>query len=470
MLALRDDQVASLAFYIGQKKCLDLSDPGTGKTPPVCVNQFRRREEGIRTVWVMPKSLMAKNKEEILRFTPFTSEDVAIIDDKKSLLQLQGGASVFIMGPDRFKRSVDDLRSDVRALDVDEHHMCFGGHTSGRTNAFYKLCHRVDEMVMMTGTLVNGRLDTCYPAIHAIEPGYYPLGFEQFMGVHAPMLDDFGRPLYWDGHDRIAAILQKHGIRKTFEQVFGKQEIVFDVEWVQMNPKQREIHDKFRDEAYLELERFFIDGTLPGVATTRCRQIMDHPNDFPDLSDQTGRSRVNILGTEKPAKLDAMEVHFENHNRRGTPILIFAFWVPQQEQIATLAERMGRKPVLINGETSVKDRDAADRAFRAGLADTMICSPACAAVGYNWQELGGHELDHVVWSSLSYMDVEFIQGFRRAVRKKRGKPLRVTTQAYYDSLDIAVMSIVQRKNREARKIEPTRQEIVFSSHEEKQAA
>lgn len=475
MLALRTDQVARLAHYISQPRCLDLSDPGTGKTPPVCINQFRRWQDSqLPTVWVQPKALMFKNKQEICRWTPFTSDDVVIVDGPKSKKLAQSGAKVLLMGPDRFKSIYGDIPSEYKALDCDEFHMCFGGagtpNLSGgyvpsqRVQAFYS--YPMVEGVFMTGTLINGRLDTAYPAIHKIEPNYYPFGYAQFLGCHAH-LDENLRPFAWHSHGRLRDILGRHGIRFTFEQIFGEQEVVREVQWVEMNPKQRAIYDQFEQTALLELEDFMVYGTSPGVATIRARQIMEHPNRFPDLRDPENLPPVDIMPGERPAKLDALEIDFEDQLRRGEPIIVFAALVPQHEQIAELAAKMGLRAGVMNGNTSAKKRKAIDEAFIAGELDVIVGSPPVCAIGFNWQFWGPKmvEVDQVVFSSLTYMDSDFIQGYRRAVRGKRSRPLRVKTQAYYGAaVEMKVMNILERKSRDANLVDPTREILRFSDH------
>jgi len=68
--------------------------------------------------------------------------------------------------------------------------------------------------------------------------------------------------------------------------------------------------------------------------------------------------------------------------------------------------------------------------------------------------------------SLSYKDTDFSQGWKRARRGVRTKALRVTTLAYYDSIDQAVMAIVINKSKDAHKVDETQDIITFSSHEE----
>lgn len=473
MLQLRTDQVADLAFYIGQKKCLNLSDPGTGKTPSVGVNQFRRWvDDQLPTVWVQPKALMPKNQMEISRFTPFTNEDTVIVDGTaaKRSKAIKSGKRVLLMGPDAFKANYRDIPGDYKAIDVDEFHMCFGNDQSQRTQAFYEFSQSCAEMVLMTGTLINGRLDTAYPAIQAVEPGYYPFGYQQFLGAHA-YLDERDKVVGWHSHDRIAQILARHAIRRTFESVHGKQEVWKEVQWLAMSPRQQAAYSKFEEEAFLELENFMIDGTLPGVATTRARQIMEHPNFFPDLRDPDHRLKlppVDITPGETPAKLQALEIDFEDLNRQGAPVIVFAALVPQMEQIAALARRMGRRVApIMNGNATAREKQEADLGFQSGRYDTIVGSPPVCAIGYNWQFWGdgGREVGLVLFPSLTYKDTDFIQGFRRAIREKRSTPLRVKTYGYLNSVDLKLMTILERKSRDAHLVDPTQELLKFISHE-----
>ena len=54
---LRDYQIADLAYYIANPRCMNLSDPGTGKTPSVCVMQFHLWvNEQARTAWAISRT------------------------------------------------------------------------------------------------------------------------------------------------------------------------------------------------------------------------------------------------------------------------------------------------------------------------------------------------------------------------------------------------------------------------------
>jgi hypothetical protein len=474
-LRLRDDdQVPRLAFYMQQKKCMDLSDPGTGKTPPVCVNMGRRVADGIKTAWVQPLALIEKNIQEVIRWTGLPRSAIAVLDGSAAKIQkeMTKGAQIFMLGPDRLKTTYQGIwEQGVRALDTDEHHMCFGGPESARTEVFLEMAKYMDEMVMMTGTMINGRLDTGYSAIAAIEPRYYPFGYElSFLSEHA-QLDDYGRPIFWSGHEKLSSIFGTHGIRYTFEQIFGKQAVIPEVQWVSMHPAQLKMFEQLRKDAFLELEDFFVDGSQPGPAMIRARQLMEHPNAFPDLRDldhKLGLPPVDIMPNKLPGKVEALKIHFEDHVRTGKPLIMFAALIPQQRQILEVARESGLRAALMNGSMSRAQKNRVDEAFRAGELDAVIATPGVASVGFNWQYWGPKriEVDHVINVSLGYMDSDFIQGYRRTVREKRQTPLRITTLAYYESLDPRFMQILETKSLDAWRVDPTREVLRFNHYQQ----
>jgi hypothetical protein len=459
-VSLRPDQQADLVFLFRNPRAMLLHEPGTGKTPTVCVNQFARwSTKQIKTVWVMPKSLLGKNKRELIRFTPFVDEDVAIVDGdaKKVNRALGSGAKVFLMGPDRFRLSYGGLPRDVRAVDVDEMHMCFKGGASQRTMAFLGFASRAAEVVIMTGTLIDGRLDTAWPAIHAIEPGYYPMGYRQFLNAHA-ILDEYEKPVAWRGHDRIASILGKHGIRRTFESVHGEKAVVPQVEWVEMHELQRAYYDQLEATAVVELDEVMIDGTMPGVNLIRARQILEHPESFPDPRTE-GATRIDLMKGEEHGKLQSLRVHLEDHQRTGKPFIIFSAFPDQQKRIAAIAAEMGLKVGLLNSDASAAKRAIVDTDFVAGRTQGIVGSAQIASVGYNWQFWGPDkaEVEHVIVASMSYSDSDFVQGYRRTVREKRRKALRLTVLLYDCEVERRLCRRLEAKSRDANKVDPTRE-------------
>jgi hypothetical protein len=501
-VSLRPAQIDDLAALIANKRFGLWSDPAVGKTIPVCVyTYYLWTETQTKTVWAMPKSLLKKNYDELLRFTRFEPKDVLILEtppkqvkalklmtgiltfkegnfflDKRKVgapfvhsLMEQGifeksekdgpvsltdvgrtildrnlfadschyDAKVILMGFDFFSANwpwILHFNPEINALSVDEIHMGWSDIKAQRTQSFIQAMNHIERFVPMTGTLINGRLSSAYPTIHVMEPRYYA-GYDQFMAEHA--IKDFGGTIIgWDNHAKIKEILGRHGRSRSFTEEYGPEAKLVITETIVMSPKQRELYDEFHDKALLELEDTFLDGTLPGVAVIRARQIMQCPELF------------KLCAGEVIGKDEYLKVHLADNE----PLLIFSVFQAEHARIAEMIREMGRSVAVINGNTSRRHRSEIDEGFRDGSIQNLVASPACAGVGFNW----GH-IDRVICLSLDYQDGNFSQGYRRAIRGKRDKPLRIYVPQYERSVDQRVFQIIDRKAQDANLVDPKRE-------------
>ncbi len=464
MKALRPDQIEDLANLMTHDRWALLNDPGTGKTPTVCVYmQWLWSEFGEKTIWVMPKSLIGKNRQELLEWSEFSPDEVIHYEGGKT----PSNVKVFLMTFTRFGASWRDLlkqHPEINTLVADEIHLGFKGDSSNRTQELYKAMKRIKRFVPMTGTLIAGRLSTCYPTIHVIEPRYYT-SLSNFNQIHQVVNPFSGRVEGWQNHERLNIILNEHSSRRTFTSVFGVNEPVIQTELVPMAELQRETYDKFEKDACLELEQIILDGSLPGVATIRCRQIMQHPEcvKLPVGTDEMGKPILqpfNLLSKhEITGKDDRLIIHLVDHLNSGKPLVIFSVFQREQERLVELACKVGLRVGLINGNVVGTKRTAMDEAFRAGNLDVLVCSPTTAGVGFNWQDIGQHELDHMIFVSVDYTDDRFTQAYKRAIRRKRLSALRVTVLEYENSVDQRIFQIANDYSRHAKLVDPTREAL-----------
>lgn len=556
-LPLRDYQIADLAFHIGAKKSLNLSHPGTGKTPTVCMLAYyhwARRQK--KTYWTMPQSLMRQNREKLLAFTGFAEEDVVVlegphapltknwkgptkihqrrldsvrlfIDDPrktglcrgknhmvaladyqvllktelpgpvrdgqqapfvyllegqivepvdyppessvlarvvlgptgkpqkekglttpvvvKDLIAAAKDAKVFIstfaFGREHYEYLLE-VNPDIDLFLVDELHMGYKLAESQTTTSFFGIQRHVENFVGMTGSLIDGRLDNAFPAIHAIEPQYYGTP-EGFLQQHATFIDSFGRVLGWKNQDKLTEILKRHSVCHTFQEVYGAEPVVFFHEKVPVGPKCREAYDKFHEQAMLELENAeFLDGTQPGVAVIRARQILAHPETM-------GIAKGETTGKDQRLAVFAAE---------GQKMLLFSSLKPEQYRTHQLLTDLGLRGGLINSDVSKPERDRIDKAFKAGDLDYIVASGPTAAVGYDW-ELA----DHVIYVSPDYQDVNFIQGYRRASRGGRTTTLRVTSLEYENTIERRQYQILTVKSQTANQVDSSRPILNFTA-------
>lgn len=458
-----------LVSLMTHKKFLNGNKPGTGKTPWCCVNIYRRWQDGIRTVLVMPKGLMGKNKREMHRFTPFRDDQVVIVDGtpKQVAKQLEGDPPVLLMGPARFRIIHKQLKKVYRAIDVDEFHLCFKTGDSQTTLAFLDFAKGCPEMNLMSGTFINGGLHSVWPAIHAVEPRYYPFGYRQFLARHA-ILDDYDRPIAWRGHDRLTEILSKHGCSRSFESIFGDNKPVIQLDLCEMSPKQKKLYLELEKSAMAELDQFMIDGTNPGIAMIRARQILDTPRNFPNLMDldpktKAVRSTIDVVDGELTGKELSLQILIEDQIRTGDNTLIFGFLTDQQREIVRLLNEWGRTAEHLGIDASAKERTAIDQRYVAGKTTDICTSAAIGSVGYNWQFFGPQkrETNLAIFAAVPYLDGDFVQAYHRAIRQKRQTPLRVLVQHYGTSVEDRLFTILERKSRDANLVDPDRPILKF---------
>lgn len=456
-MELRDYQVADLVYYMMNPRCGNFSDPGTGKTPPTCVYMsWLWTEKMVRTIWAMPKTLMKKNREELLLWSEFEPDDVVIVDGtpKQREKQMATDAKVFICSYTCFASNwprMVEHHPDIDALVGDEWHLGFKSDSSQRSQSMYEFMNRSTFLVAMTGTIVDGRLDTAYPFINVAAPGTYSNWFS-FKMAHA-IENDYGQVVAWRNHHRIGEVFRKTAIRHSFEEVYGPEAKVIVPEFCEMAPKQREAYDEFEEFALLELEDEFLSGEQPGVNQIRCRQLMEHPQEFGPPLD-----KIKQTGKE-----ERLEVHLEDHLRTGKPLVIFAAFRPQHDRLRKQCEKYGFRVGVINGGVSSKKRFEIDEQFRRGELDIVIASAATAGVGFNW----GH-VDHMIFMSIDPMDSNFVQAYRRAIRGQRETPLRITMPRYENSrVEDRIFELVEEKSALAHAVDDTKERIRFERPKQK---
>jgi hypothetical protein len=437
---LRLEQIADLSFLMRRKRSLLLHDPGCGKTPPACVWMWYLWDQHkVRTIWSQPKSILRKNRRELLRFTDFKPEDVVIVDGtpKQREAQMASDAKVFLVGFKRFADDWENLRTLYPQIDhicIDEFHLGFSTHGSARTQSLYRCMRRMNYLTIMTGTLIKGRLNSAYPAIHLVEPRYYGT-YTTFMHRHA-VTDEWGTVFSWKNHADLAHVIKEIAVRRSFEETYGKEAKIIIPELIPMGPKHEAVYREWHDKAMLELDDSFLTADSGGVHAIRARQILAHPESF------------NLVISEKLGKDERLEIHMEDARASGEAFVAFSALIPEQERTYDLIKKMGLRVELMNGSVSAKRRAELDEAFQRREIDGLIASWQVAGIGFNW----GH-VDHVLGVSIDYTDDAFVQAYRRAIRGKRDKPLRITLLQYENSIDLRIAEIVEMKSKHANAVD-----------------
>jgi len=444
---LRPDQIEDLGALIRNPRHGLWSEPGTGKTPVACLYTWwvwdRLKKH---TVWLQPLAIIEKNREELLLWTDFKEHEVVIVEGtpaQRARLYADPNIKVFLMGADTFGREWEQILAHhpVGLVVGDEWHKMFSTNDSKRTQALYQAMKHIDRLTPMTGTLVRGRLNSAFPAIHLIQPRYYG-HHRTFMNRHA-IQDEYGKVIGWVKIDIVQEILRAHGQNRLYSEVYGDIPVVFQTHYCKMSTAQSKAYKEFEEKAILELEGAFLDGSLPGVNLIRARQILSSPEIF-------GLCKGEMTGRDA-----LLDIQMTDHLEMGTPWMIGSASVPEQERVAAYLEKNGMRVGLMNGETPRKERGAIDLAFRKRELDTVVVSPEVGSIGFNW----GH-CDHVSFLHLPYYHDDFDQFWKRCTRGQiRTTPVRVDTLVYEDTVEEGVVGIIVGKMVLSKEVDPTRQVV-----------
>lgn len=442
---LRLTQIADLAWMMQRKKGILAHDPGVGKTPPVCVYVYWLwLEHKVGTCWLMPKSLLAKNKAELLRFTDFTEDEVVIIDGdaEERGKAIRSGAKVLLMGFKRFTEDWQFIKAatpHMGAVIIDESHM---GYTTWDSKNCQELAKAMggafEYLFVMTGSFIKGRLTSAFPIIHIIEPRYYGSlgGFKRFH----EMVGGDGAFLGWQNHDKIGRIMYDHGIRRTFVEEYGPEAKVMQLADSIMDPVHKSIYQEWHDKAMLELENEFLAAPNAAVHALRARQILAHPETF----------LIPRWGNRTTARDERIVTELQDIKHTGERYVLFSCFVPEVERLARIGTKLGLRTGQLHGGVPSARRAATEMAFRNGELDFLSVNPAVAAVGYNWpflQRLG--------FTSLDYGDDSVFQAYRRGIRGVRENALLINFFGYKNTVDWRIRSVIEGKSRDAHKVDPT---------------
>lgn len=441
-LELRPHQVESLTFYIKNKNCLDRSEPATGKTAPSCVMcKYVNDYENGSTIFVMPKSLLIKNQEELSNWTGLKS---LIYRGQPTLTKWKGETyDVILTTADTLSRHYEHIRKMLTKplgfLLADETHLYWSSASAKRTQFILAECRKIPRNLWLTGTVIRGRLDSAYPVIQMIEPRYYG-NHASFMSQHA-LKDAFtGEVLGWCNEAKINAILKIHSVNHLFRTVYGDPDYIYLPTHVEINEKHWKYYHEFEQFANLELDdESVLYTTEAGIQTLRCRQILANPE---------------VLGLKIP-EYGKDEWIFENLlNGDYNKIVLFSALQGEQVRLVRKISERGFKVGLINGTVSTDKRGQIDKDFRDGDLQVIVASPATAGVGLNW-----HNCEVAAFVSVDYMDDNMTQATFRFIRGKRNKTIPIYLLRYQNTIEDKIYGIIQKKSELASRADSSRKPL-----------
>lgn len=229
-------------------------------------------------------------------------------------------------------------------------------------------------------------------------------------------------------------LLQEHiaacSLRRKKEEVLDLPPKTYQVDYVELLPKQKELYDDvakgIAEELDLLSKRKKISIMEEMVLHMRLRQITAYPG---------------ILSTTvtQSAKLDRLEELVEDITAQGDKVLVFCSFKSTVPEIQRRLDKY--KPLVCTGDTSDFEINDNKKQFENCKDNkVMICT---------WQKMGtGHTLtaaNYVIFIDTPWTDADFQQSADRAYRIGQKKHTHIITLVCKDTYDERVLEILNRK-------------------------
>ena len=434
---LRDYQEERLRYHLLNPRSCEFLGCGLGKTPIFCV--YTRIQLDCfheRSCWVMPASLLTKNKEDLIRFGDFKEEELAVCNGtpKKRRQQYEDPkVKVFLMSGDCFAKEWELLPEDVGAVIFDEWHLIASTHTSQRTQSIYRASRRFKKMKMLTGTICRGRYSSAYPAIALVEPRFF-CNYQNFLHYFA-VYNRWNQIVAWRNGEKLAAVLNKVSTGLKDPDTIKMAPVQYIVERCNFDEEQKRAYKDLEEEGLLELTDEFVDCRgSGGVKAIRCRQVLSTP-------EKLGlRPKFN-------GKLDMVKTHLMTAKDEGERILIYSCFVDEQMKLKELCDSLGVRAEVMNGSTPSQKRGEIASAFEKHELDVIIGSEQVMSTGFNFEFV-----KEILLTSPDYGNDSLTQSVGRGNRGTRTRPLLVYFIEYGTRIERRILSIIARKNKELNEV------------------
>ena len=434
-LKLRDYQQKHLGKAMELPRCLDYSEPSTGKTAPALVKALAmNRGSGIKTVMLSPSGIMVKNYDEAIAWG-FSEEECGLVvgtPEKRKKVYNDDRVQIFFMTYQCFSKEWKLLPKEVDLIIADESHTAWSTHSSATTQNMYMASRRFKHFHLMTGTPITSRLDSIYPFFAIACPRAYGT-HEVFMKYHG-VFDTFGNIQGWKNHDKIIKLLSHFGFGITIAKAYPnlvENQVFF--QRALLDEHQAKKYIEFEKEALVEmdLEDKFLESPNNAVKTLYCRMILSSPK-------HVGIS-VPQLG-----KIEALREHLHESDEQ---VVVFTVFDEEMDEVEELCKAEGISYTKINGSMNPKKKGLASKEFEDGNVRVMIASVKCCGFGFNWQNAG-----RLVFMSTTYDYHDLKQCILRGNRGSRKTPLKVYILHYGTKVEKRVFSLIKRKEGNSGKI------------------
>lgn len=373
---LFDYQKDGARFLTTHDRAMLSLSPGLGKTLTSAYAAGIRRFSNVLVV--CPASLLYYWKSELEKWsdklpaTPFISVWHRKIGDFAIDSSVAHAQNWVITNPETVTKNLDELYAlDFDCLIVDESIM-YKHKNSQRSKALKELAEYIQTVWLLTGAPATRFLDDMWYQFHILKPKGYS-SYWRFARKYCVVNDN-----QWGSK----VVANKRNAEKEIQHNFAdiyfarSQDDVADIpDWIfedvdiPMLPVQDKIYEKLRKEFLIELgplkdnEVIKADNHLSLMI--RSIQIASNPL-LVDAEDSSGK--WNALP-------ELMDIY-------PGPSIVWCVYIKTGEMLRDKLSKLGKRVVLANGSTPMKDRNEMVNVFQAGEVDAIVMNNQVGKFGF----------------------------------------------------------------------------------------
>lgn len=420
-MELFKSQKERVNFFLPQKRTLDASEPGTGKTRVALEIFNERRKQGSGAMLVLaPKTLLeAAWAEDIMKFLPHLRYSIAYASNRKEAFEKP--ADIYLTNVDAarwLKEQPSSLYSKFDTLCIDEF-TAFKHRTSGRSAAMRDIVKYFLFRHFMSGTPnTNSILDLWHPMYLLDDGRRLGTSFYRFrhstcdskqVGPSPHMKQWIDKPGI---ENAVAQLIADISMRHTLDESIPENRI----RSVSYTPSAKTLkaYEQMRLRMIAEIENEEISAANAAVLQGKLLQITSG-------AVYSGNEEYVIVDKDRYELVADLVLE-----RRHT--LVFFLWKHQKEEIISAIKRKdpNAELAIMDASTPEKQRNDYVKGFQNGFFRTLLCHPKTAAHGLTLTKA-----EATIWPSPT-SDLEWWkQGYyrtRRHGQDKRTETLVITAK------------------------------------------
>lgn len=402
-----EHQNETIAFFQNQKRGLDFSDPGTGKTRcQIDLFAARRAAGGKCALIIAPKTLLETAwVADFRKFAPDITTSVAYASNRAKAFEAV--ADVFITNTDATRWLAKQRPGFFKRFDtliVDEI-STFKHRTSLRSRCLKKIVKFFRYRYGLTGTPNSNSILDIWHQVFVIDDGQ-SLGrsfmhFRQTVATPVQVGPEV-QHIKWEDKPGAASavgdLLSGFSVRYKLEECHDlPKNHVYSVEYT-LPKKQRNAYDDMEKHAIVEVSKNeVINAVNAAVLVTKLLQIAS------GTAYNESSSPIHIASSRYQLICDLVAA------RRHS--LVFFNWRHQADALEKLFDKNKIPFCKIDGTVKDRDRIKAVKEFQQGYYQVCLAQPQSAAHGLTLTRA-----TTAIWASPTYNLEHFLQGNRRIYR------------------------------------------------------